>query len=578
MVSNTSRPPVQGLEIVMATGLGLLVVLWAAGVGVVELGGALAGHVGVPVSSEGVLGGLWAWHRHLGDPRAGFGSMAGALPGPIGMYLAALLVSSAGAGLAFAGVKLYARRKPSADRAIAERHRLGLATHRHLKATFGEPAPGRLVVGRPLQGGPPVSIPMEYSLGMIVAPRHGKSSSAVTHILDAPGAVLATSSKPELLLATATARKASTGEETLVYDPMGICGWDHVVRWNPIRGCEHPEVAMRRAEALMAGTSQENLSNGSFWRSAATMLLRCVLHACALEGAGVTQLREWVADPAGAELADVLRSSSTARTWLHDAELMTRQAGETLEGVALTTAVSLDCLALPRVAEICSPSAAQAFGPTEWLLSHGTLHVVAPDAEATSVAPLTAAFVDEIVMAARAASVRSPGERLHPEFRMVLDELPNICPLPRITEYVSDGGGRGVQLIWLAQSRHQLIRRFGATATRILLDATSVMCYGGGLQDTELLRDICAVLGRLDVTHRSWSGDRKGAASWSEQIRDTPVMDPAEIFALKPFEVLLVAGGVGGSLLRLVPWWERPDATALREGLDKSRRRSGRSS
>lgn len=580
MRTTTTRPPLGGFEVAAGAVAGLVGLVLLAGVGVVELGGALAGHVGVPVSLSVIAHGLWGWRHHLGDPRQGFGpGPAAKLPGPVRMYVAAAAVATLGTALGVVGTRIYGRRaaRPDADR--AERHRRGLANAHRLAKAFGQRAPGRLVIGRPLRGGAPVSIPMEYSAGMIVAPRHGKSSSAVAHILDAPGAVLATSSKPELLLVTAVARERSTGEVTYAYDPMGICSWDHPVRWNPIAGCEAAEVAMRRAEALMAGASTEAVTNGSFWRSAGMMLLRCVLHACALEGAGVTQLREWVADPGGAELADVLRTSRTARTWLHDAELMTRQAGETLEGVALTTAVSLDCLALPAVAAVCSPCPAEAFDPAAWIASGGTLHVVAPDAEATSVSPLTAAFVDDVVMAARAASVVSPGERLDPALRFVLDELPNICPLPRVTDYLSDGGGRGMQLIWYAQSRHQLIRRFGATSTRILLDATSAMCYGGGLQDTELLRDISAVLGRLDVRHRTYGGDRRGGApSWSEQIRETPVMDPAEIFALAPFEALLVAGGVGGALMRLVPWWERPDAAELRQGLAEARRRSGRNS
>jgi len=32
--------------------------------------------------------------------------------------------------------------------------------------------------------------------------------------------------------------------------------------------------------------------------------------------------------------------------------------------------------------------------------------------------------------------------------RLVLDELSNICPLPRVVEYISDGGGRGTRIVW----------------------------------------------------------------------------------------------------------------------------------
>ena len=41
-------------------------------------------------------------------------------------------------------------------------------------------------------------------------------------------------------------------------------------------------------------------------------------------------------------------------------------------------------------------------------------------------------------------------------------------------------------------------------------------------------------------------------------------MDPADIFSLGAFEALMLAGGLGGTLLRVIPWWERPDAEAVR--------------
>ncbi len=209
------------------------------------------------------------------------------------------------------------------------------------------------------------------------------------------------------------------------------------------------------------------------------------------------------------------------------------------------------------------PEAAGPIRPTAWLEAGGTLHVVAPDAEAASVAPLTAAFVDEIVVAARRLATSTPGGRLDPPLRLVLDELANIAPLPKIGEYLADGGGRGIQLAWFAQSRHQLSRRFGQDTARIVLDATSILLVGGGLADTELLRDLSALLGQVQVRDHALGTTRDGATSWSEQLRDRPVLDPAELFALPRFHALMLAAGAGTSVVKLQPWWERPDARAF---------------
>jgi len=83
------------------------------------------------------------------------------------------------------------------------------------------------------------------------------------------------------------------------------------------------------------------------------------------------------------------------------------------------------------------------------------------------------------VIAARRIATARPGGRLDPPLRLVLDELPNICPLPRVVEYISEGGGRGIEIVWYAQSRYQLVRRFGPDGAKVLLDATSAMLYAG---------------------------------------------------------------------------------------------------
>ena len=558
-------------DVLLGSILILAGVVIVGGAAVVELAFLLAGQGAVHLTVSSLATGLLHWHDHPGNPRLAFaGPVAGRLPGAVGMYFAVGIVAAASAALGSVSWMLHRRRSARTHRQGERRHRDGLANPRNLARAFPVGIPGGLTVATPLQRGRPIVVPHERSVGALMAPRSGKSSSAVSHILDAPGAVLATSSKRELLLATAVSRKRSTGEPTLTFDPMEFCGWDHPIRWSPISGCERPEVAMRRAEALMAGTSTDNVTNGGFWKSAATMLLRCVLHACALHGAGVDTLRRWVADPKDLDLLDVLRDSPVARAWLHDLAMMTRQHSETVESVALTTAVALNCLALPHVAQACSPEAEEAFNAGGWISGGGTIHVVSPAAESASVAPLTAAFVDDVVVAARALAMARPDGRLDPPLRLVLDELPNICPLPQVDSYLADGGGRGIQICWYAQARSQLVERFGRDKASTILGATSVMLYGGGLHDPELLKDLSTMLGQVEVRTQTRNTTGTGLSSWSEQVRQVPVLEPAEIYRLDQFEALLMTGGTGGSLVRLKPWWERADAPAVRAGIEEA--------
>jgi type IV secretion system protein VirD4 len=159
---------------------------------------------------------------------------------------------------------------------------------------------------------------------------------------------------------------------------------------------------------------------------------------------------------------------------------------------------------------------------------------------------------------------------------LVLDELPNICPLPHVDSYLSDGGGRGIQICWYAQARSQLVERFGGDKASTILGATSVMLFGGGLHDPELLKDLSLMLGQVEVRTQTRNTDRSGQNSWSEQVRQMPTMEPAEIYRLRQFEALLMTGGTGGALVRVVPWWERGDAAALRAAAEEAERRSSR--
>jgi type IV secretory pathway TraG/TraD family ATPase VirD4 len=201
------------------------------------------------------------------------------------------------------------------------------------------------------------------------------------------------------------------------------------------------------------------------------------------------------------------------------------------------------------------------------------MHVVAPAAESTSVASLTAALVDEVVVAGRSQAMTAPGGRLDPVLRLVLDELPNICPLPKVDSYLSDGAGRGMQILWSAQARSQLDRQFGRERTTTIMGATSVMLYGGGLNDPELLKDVSSLLGHVSIRERLTSTDRFGYRSWGEMVVKVPAVDPSDIYSLAPFQAVMMTGGSTGSMVRLMPWWERRDAADIETAIKEARAR-----
>jgi hypothetical protein len=50
-----------------------------------------------------------------------------------------------------------------------------------------------------------------------------------------------------------------------VFNPEGIGGLPSTFRWNPVRGCEQPAVALQRAASFTAATESRGLHDMAFW-------------------------------------------------------------------------------------------------------------------------------------------------------------------------------------------------------------------------------------------------------------------------------------------------------------------------
>ncbi|MFC4018950.1 type IV secretory system conjugative DNA transfer family protein [Micromonospora sp. GCM10011542] len=116
----------------------------------------------------------------------------------------------------------------------------------------------------------------------VMAPRTGKTTAlAVQSILNAPGAALATSNKPDLWATTAAAR---TERGTVwVFDPQSIAHVPQDWWWNPLAAVEDVEDAHRLANHFV---QQVRNSHGSddFWIQGALDLLTSLILAAAIEG------------------------------------------------------------------------------------------------------------------------------------------------------------------------------------------------------------------------------------------------------------------------------------------------------
>ena len=122
---------------------------------------------------------------------------------------------------------------------------------------------------KPLFAGP------QQALLVLGPPRSGKTTSVVVpNLLTAPGAVVTTSTKTDVLMWSARVR--SLRGRTWLFDPSGTVDrqWLTSLRWSPVVGCERWEVAVSRAHALASAAQPgRGLGGPDHWTERAEALL-----------------------------------------------------------------------------------------------------------------------------------------------------------------------------------------------------------------------------------------------------------------------------------------------------------------
>jgi len=392
---------------------------------------------------------------------------------------------------------------------------------------------------------------VEDSILIVGPPRSGKGLHLVINaILDAPGAVVTTSTRPDNITATINAR----GERgpVAVFDPQRLAGELDLpsgLRWSPIRGCEDPLTAMIRAGGLASSTglSSGGVESGGFWEGKTRAALQALLHAAAIEGLTTRALFEWSLSPsAAADAVGILASNPSAATgWGDSLESMINSDPRTRDSIWMAVAQALSCLADPRVLDAVNPGPDEAFDPTEFLTNNGTVYLLATGAGAGASWSLVAAFIEDLAETARHLAAASPGARLDPPLLLALDEIGNLSPLPSLPVLMAEGGGTGITTMPVLQSLSQARNRWGDHAASAIWDASIVKVILGGASASRDLQELSVLIGERDEQTDTISVGDYGSRSLQRSTRRVPVMPPERIRTL-PF-------GIGLVLLRSAP-------------------------
>ncbi len=439
----------------------------------------------------------------------------------------------------------------------------------HLRPSLDAPQPADVGYRIGASRGHGVWASVEDSILLLGPPRSGKGAHIVINaILDAPGAVVTTSTRPDNLTATLRARERRGGP-VAVFDPQHLAeGVPAGLRWSPIRGCEDPLTAMIRATGLAAGTglSAGGVEGGGFWEGKTRTALQALLHAAALDHRPPGELFRWTLDPsAAADAVAILTANPNAAVgWAEGLQAMIDSDPRTRDSIWQGVSLALAALADPRVLDAVSPREGEDFDPEAFLRAKGTLYLLATGAGANNSAALVAAFVEDVVEAARRIAATSPGARLDPPLLLALDEVGNLAPLPSLPTLMAEGGGTGITTMPVLQSLAQAREKWSENAAGAIWDASIVKIILGGASNSKDLHDLTTLIGERDeVTDSTTVGDH-GSRTAQRSIRRVPIMPPDAIRTLPFGTALVLLRSAPPIVTRLRTWTQRPDAARLR--------------
>lgn len=559
-----------GLTLVLG-GAALALVLWAGA----ALSAVVAGHHAPGLD---LMAGFVAF-AHPGEPSLAWGVPVG--PAPLYWSLSALVLGTALA-CALGAWRVVRGSLGASGRRRPPHLREGIATRSEVRAAAGARTLERRATTLRPSLERPSTADLGYRLGtsrgvacwasvedsmlLVGPPRSGKGMQVVIPmLLDAPGAVVTTSTRPDNLAVTLAAR-AKRGP-VMVFDPERLAGDVGVstLAWPLTRGCEDPRVAIRRAEALVADAKGSGVENASFWRTQAVSAVRTMLHAAALGEHSAADLFRWSHSATSArEALSVLTSHAAAAPgWDRALDAIVSADQRTRDAIWAMVANTFSPLADPGVLGALSPAPGQVLDPATFLAEHGTAYLIGTASGAAPTAAFVAALVEDLVDSARRLAAASPGQRLDPPLALVLDEAANY-PLPSLPSLMSEGGGSGITTLAVLQSLAQARDRWGREAAGAIWDAAIVKLVLGGSANADDLADLSRLIGDVEVLQRSESVAGDGSRSYSTSQQTRPLLEPSEIRRLGVGTGLLLLRSAPPILLTLRPWTARADAQALR--------------
>lgn len=455
-----------------------------------------------------------------------------------------------------------AARRMGRGRDVAALSHEGAAAVARRLGIDGEPG---LKVGTSVADGSPIYQDFESVSVDICGPRTGKTTSrAIPAIMAAPGAVITTSNKRDLVDATRDPR--SELGRVWVFDPQGLVDEPATWWWNPLTYVTDENKAQSLADVFAAAARKPGARTDAYFDSAALDLLAGLLLAAACNRRPITQVYLWITDPNDDEPARILDRSGYP---LPAASVrgMVGAPDKQRAGVYGTAQQITSFLTNRQTATWVTPRpGVDQFDPRDFIITADTLYSLSREGRGNA-APVVTALTVAVCEAAEDHAKTQPGGRLAVPMVAVLDEAANVCRWSELPNLYSHHGSRGINILTFLQSWSQGVEVWGRDGMRKLWSAANVKVYGGGVSEVEFLNEISQLIGDYQHSDASVSYHRGSGRSTSHQHRTDRILDVADLAALDRGRIVVFGSGSKPVLAKTQPWYDGRDATAIRASI-----------
>jgi type IV secretory pathway TraG/TraD family ATPase VirD4 len=403
----------------------------------------------------------------------------------------------------------------------------------------------------------------KHAVMVLGPPQSGKTASVfIPTIAAASGAVISTSTKPDVMRATLKAR-SEIGQAWL-FDPTGSVRElpDGVRRlnWSPVTAASTWDGALMMAQAMTTHTRPgSGTTNESHWTERAGSLLAPLLYAANQAGLPVGEVLKWVHHH---DLGPVLEILADCDVAIAADVIMGVQRTESRERSSIISA-AIGVLSAYKSVAIQESAAHPNFDAERFIRSQDTIYITAPEHHQRMCAPLVVGLLEEVRHAVYERSASEPVNWA--AVVLAVDEAPNIAPMHDPLSLLSQAGGQGLKVYFGIQDMAQAASVWGQLVADAFMTMFQVKVILSGIGHVPTLENISVALGEFDRRTVSSSIGLSDPQEWlstdthnesvNYQTQRQRVLTPGEIGKMPEGQALLMQG-TDWEPLTLTEWFK----------------------